>query len=97
MKEELQERMCNFLLGHWNLSMDSVEAPLQEILDEYTNEGLMEEIDIIHSFLTSDDSDDWKSNFIMSNTEIFWPNMEETPLHWLAHIKAKLEDALLKR
>jgi len=94
MNGELKEKMHQFLYSNWNLSMNSVEEALDEVIADYGKESIMSELELMNAFFSSEETDERKTKFIIENTDIYWPNMSESPLEWLNRVKTKFEEAL---
>lgn len=97
MNEELKEQMHQFLYSNWNLSMDSVEEALNELIQDYGRASLHCDLELMEKFLSSGETDEWKTHFIMENTDIYWPNMEDSPLEWLNGVKLRFEHELANK
>lgn len=98
MDERFREEFSGFLGGHWHQDMDSPEQALEEMITECHSDTLVEAVQMIAQFLSSnDEGDEWKIDFIEDSTDIYFPNMELQPLDWLRHVKARLEEALSRK
>lgn len=73
----------------------SPEEALEEMITECHPETLSEALQMINQFLTStEESNDWKTEFLQQNTDIYFPNMELNTLEWLNNVRMSLEKVL---
>ncbi|HFJ9441161.1 MULTISPECIES: contact-dependent growth inhibition system immunity protein [Bacillus] len=88
------EELSDFLAGTFHQDIESLEFAINEFINEVTNICLENTIEDITAFLQSGLSVHEKEEFIIYNTEIYFPTLNLTPIKWLEQIIELLKRAL---
>ncbi|MEC1646687.1 contact-dependent growth inhibition system immunity protein [Bacillus halotolerans] len=88
------EELSDFLEGTFHQDMGSPEQALKEFIAESSKECLVFTIKFCEEFLNENISDQEKESFIKSNTEIYFPAIDLTPLQWLKKVITKIKEAI---
>lgn len=97
LNEEFKEEFEGFLGGWWHQDMGSPEQALEDMINACHPETISDAVKMINHFLSSkSETDEWKIEFIQESTDIYFPNMQLSPLEWLNHVKMRLEEVLRK-
>lgn len=91
------EELGDFLAGTFYQDIESLEFAINELITEVTNICLENTIEDITAFLQSGLSVHEKEEFIIYNTEIYFPSSNLTPIEWLEQIIKLLKRALKKK
>ncbi|MBU5245576.1 hypothetical protein BJH90_20475 [Bacillus halotolerans] len=88
------EELSDFLEGTFHQDMGSPEQALKEFIAESSKECLVFTIKFCEEFLNENISDQEKESFIKSNTEIYFPAIDLTPLQWLKKVITEIKEAI---
>ncbi|MEG7333998.1 contact-dependent growth inhibition system immunity protein [Bacillus sp. 0102A] len=88
------EELSDFLEGTFHQDMGSPEQALKEFIAESSKECLVFTIKFCEEFLIENISDQEKESFIKSNTEIYFPAIDLTPLQWLKKVITEIKEAI---
>ncbi|MCE0742096.1 contact-dependent growth inhibition system immunity protein [Bacillus sp. G16] len=88
------EELSDFLEGTFHQDMGSPEKALEEFIAESSKECLVFTIKFCEEFLNENISDQEKESFIKSNTEIYFPAIDLTPLQWLKKVITEIKEAI---
>ncbi|MCK8098997.1 contact-dependent growth inhibition system immunity protein [Bacillus sp. 2CMS4F] len=88
------EELSDFLEGTFHQDMGSPEHALKEFIAESSKECLVFTIKFCEEFLNENISDQEKESFIKSNTEIYFPAIDLTPLQWLKKVITEIKEAI---
>ncbi|MGG0050595.1 contact-dependent growth inhibition system immunity protein [Bacillus atrophaeus] len=88
------EELSDFLEGTFHQDMGSPEQALNEFIAESSKECLVFTIKFCEEFLNENISDQEKESFIKSNTEIYFPAIDLTPLQWLKKVITEIKEAI---
>ncbi|MDR4435256.1 contact-dependent growth inhibition system immunity protein [Bacillus tequilensis] len=88
------EELSDFLEGTFHQDMGSPEQALKEFIAESSKECLVFTIKFCEEFINENMSDQEKESFIKSNTEIYFPAIDLTPLQWLKKVITEIKEAI---
>ncbi|MGE1043765.1 contact-dependent growth inhibition system immunity protein [Bacillus wiedmannii] len=88
------EELGCFLAGTFHQDIESLQFAINEFITEVTTICLENTIEDITAFLQSGLSVHEKEEFIIYNTEIYFPALNLTPIEWLEQIIELLKRAL---
>ncbi len=88
------EELGDFLAGTFHQDIESLKFAINEFINEVTNICLENTIEDITAFLQSGLSVHEKEEFIIYDTEIYFPALNLTPIKWLEQIIELLKRAL---
>ncbi|APH69321.1 MULTISPECIES: contact-dependent growth inhibition system immunity protein [Bacillus] len=91
---DTMEELSDFLEGTFHQDMGSPEQALKEFIAESSKECLVFTIKFCEEFLNENISDQEKESFIKSNTEIYFPAIDLTPLQWLKKVITEIKEAI---
>ncbi|MGM0748661.1 MAG: contact-dependent growth inhibition system immunity protein [Bacillota bacterium] len=91
---DILEELSDFLEGTFHQDMGSPEQALEEFIAESSKECLFFTITFCEEFLNNDISDQEKESFIKSNSEIYFPAIDLTPVQWLKRVITEIKDAI---
>lgn len=92
--DDTLEELSDFLEGTFHQDMGSPEQALKEFIAESSKECLVFTIKFCEEFLNENISDQEKESFIKSNTEIYFPAIDLTPLQWLKKVITEIKEAI---
>jgi hypothetical protein len=90
--ETPEEELENFLYAYFHQDAISLDAGLNDFINECSLEDITVVRDAIREFLKNDMNDSEKSEFIESKVSFVFENT--TPLEWLQDVEKKLNDRL---
>lgn len=88
------EELEDFLGGTFHQDISSPQQALGEFISEVTKECLLSTIKDCEELLNSDVTNQEKEDFIQQNTEVYFPEIELTPLQWLCKIIEQMREAV---
>lgn len=88
------EELEDFLGGTFHQDISSPQQALDEFISEVTKECLLSTIKDCEELLNSDVTHQEKEDFIQQNTEVYFPEIELTPLQWLYKITEQMQEAV---
>ncbi|MHC5561555.1 contact-dependent growth inhibition system immunity protein [Bacillus spizizenii] len=91
---DTMEELSDFLEGTFHQDMGSPEQALKEFIAESSKECLVFTIKFCEEFLNENISDQEKESFIKSNTEIYFPAIDLTPLQWLKKVITEIKETI---
>lgn len=81
----------DFLGGTFHQDIESPEDALEEFIKDTTQLGIRQTIDHCVNFLNSNLTDHEKEKIIQTNTEIYFPAIDLSPLEWLREVVYQLK------
>jgi hypothetical protein len=88
------EELQNFLGGTFHQDINSPDEALEEYINSVDRDWILMIRDVAVSFLKSDLSEDEKSKFIRTHTEIYFPAIGLTPIKWLETVTDELKKSI---
>lgn len=88
------EEFEDFLGGTFHQDISSPEQVLDEFISEVSRACLVSTINDCEEFLNNHLTKEEKEEFIQSNTEVYFPAIEVTPLQWLYTLVEQMREGL---